>query len=165
MADKIPLPIQFSDGVVDYSLVYFPNLPAGADARYSVEPNTSRMMCVGRNIQHVDVAGRGKMFFLWVMMQLPPVTGTTQPARNYLFFRLSDKPIPFDLLTPGNMICYAVTPKNVVDNPAQGFVNNLFGQAARETDEQKRDNWAHDLFDNPNDANGGQTVNDNEPNA
>lgn len=154
MSSKLPLPTQFSDGMIDYSLVYFPGLPATADPRYSVEPNVSRMTCTGRNLQQVEVAGKGKMILSWVMMQLPPVAGTTQPARNYLFFRLSEKPIPFELLHPGNMICYAAVPKNMVDNPAQGFVNSLFGQTMAEAEAvRKRDNWAKDLFAAPTDGN------------
>lgn len=150
MNNKLPLPAQFSDGMIDYSLVYFPGLPATADPRYSVEPNVSRMTCTGRNMQQVDVAGKGKMILSWVMMQQPPVAGTTQPARNYLFFRLSEKPIPFELLHPGNMICYAAVPKNIVDNPAQGFINSLFGQTTVDAEAvRKRDSWAQELFKTP----------------
>lgn len=150
MNPKLPLPAQFSDGMFDYSLVYFPGLPAGSDPRYSVEPNVGRMTPTGRNAQQVNVAGKGRMILSWVMMQLPPVPGTTQPARNYLFFRLSEKPIPFELLHPGNMICYAAVPKHIVENPAQGFVDGLFGMAINETEAvRKRDSWAQDLFAAP----------------
>lgn len=150
MNNKLPLPAQFTDGMFEYSLVYFPGLPADADPRYSVEPNVSRMTCTGRNLQQVEVARKGKMILSWVMMQQPPVPGTTQPARNYLFFRLSEKPIPFELLHPGNMICYAAMPKNFVDNPAQGFINSLFGQTTVDAETvRKRDNWAKDLFATP----------------
>jgi hypothetical protein len=148
--NKLPLPAQFSDGMIDYSLVYFPGLPAGADPRYSVEPNVGRMTPVGRNVQQVEVAGKGMMILSWVMMQQPPVAGTTQPARNYLFFRLSEKPIPFELLHPGNMICYAATPKHALDNPAQGFIDSLFGRTINEAEAvRKRDSWAQDLFATP----------------
>lgn len=148
--NKLPLPARFSDGVVDYSLVYIPNLPADADPRYGMEPNVSRMHCIARNSQQVTVSDKGKMVFSYVVMQQPPIPGTTTPARQYLFFRLSDRPIPFDLLQPGNMICYAATPKHQSTDPAQGFVDSLFGTVAEESRAQApKETWASDLFQPP----------------
>ncbi|WP_148399576.1 hypothetical protein [Bilophila wadsworthia] len=90
------------------------------------------------------------MIFTWVLMEQPAKPGTTTPARQYLFFRLSDKPIPLDLLKPGDMICYAATPKHVTTDPAQCFVDSLFGQVSADAQaERPRDTWASELFQPP----------------
>ena len=94
MSNKLPLPARFSDDAMSYSLVYIPGLPADTDPRYSVEPNVTSMRPIGRNVQSVNITGKGKMIFTWVLMEQPAKPGTTTPARQYLFFRLSDKPIP-----------------------------------------------------------------------
>jgi len=145
---KLSLPARFSDGVMDYALIYMPNLPANADPRYSMEPNVSRMQCVGRGSQPVEVRGKGRMIFSYVFMHQPPIPGTTTPARQYLFFRLSDRPIAYDLLQPGNMVCYAATPKNQTTDPAQGFVDSLFGTVASQA-KREQDDWARDLLTPP----------------
>jgi hypothetical protein len=98
----------------------------------------------------VNITGKGKMIFTWVLMEQPAKPGTTTPARQYLFFRLSDKPIPLDLLKPGDMICYAATPKHVTTDPAQCFVDSLFGQVSADAQaERPRDTWASELFQPP----------------
>ena len=58
--------------------------------------------------------------------------------------------MPLDLLQPSNMICYAVMPRYQMNDPIQGFVNSLFGQAAvSQAQERKKDTWAKDLFQSP----------------
>lgn len=147
---KLPLPASFSDGVLDYSLVYFPGLPADSDPRYSLEPPIQHMTCLWRGAHTVEIAGRGKMHFSGVLMQQPPMAGTTQPSRQFLFFRLGETPMPLDLLQPSNMICYAVMPRYQMNDPIQGFVNSLFGQAAvSQAQERQKDTWAKDLFQSP----------------
>ena len=47
---KLPLPARFHDETMSYSLVYIPGLPADADPRYSVEPNTLTMRPIGLNV-------------------------------------------------------------------------------------------------------------------
>ena len=147
---KLPLPARFHDETMSYSLVYIPGLPADADPRYSVEPNTLTMRPIGRNVQQVNIEGKGKMAFTWVMMEQPAKPGTTVPARQYLFFRLSDKPIPIDLLRPGDMVCYAASPLRSTTDPAQCFVDSLFGQVSTEAQaERPKDTWASELFQPP----------------
>lgn len=157
MSSKLPLPARFSDDAMSYSLVYIPGLPAEADPRYSVEPNTLTMRPIGRSVQPVNITGKGKMMFTWVMMEQPAKPGTTTPARKYLFFRLSDKPIPLDLLRPGDMICYAATPLHITTDPAQCFVDSLFGQVSAEAQaERPRDTWANELFQPPHEQEGSE---------
>ena len=159
MSNKLPLPARFSDDAMSYSLVYIPGLPADTDPRYSVEPNVTSMRPIGRNVQSVNITGKGKMIFTWVLMEQPAKPGTTTPARQYLFFRLSDKPIPLDLLKPGDMICYAATPKHVTTDPAQCFVDSLFGQVSADAQaERPRDTWASELFQPPQEQEETETV-------
>ena len=155
MSNKLPLPARFSDDAMSYSLVYIPGLPADTDPRYSVEPNVTSMRPIGRNVQSVNITGKGKMIFTWVLMEQPAKPGTTTPARQYLFFRLSDKPIPLDLLKPGDMICYAATPKHVTTDPAQCFVDSLFGQVSADAQaERPRDTRASQRTGKPSGGRG-----------
>ena len=59
MSNKLPLPARFSDDAMSYSLVYIPGLPADTDPRYSVEPNVTSMRPIGRNVQSVNITGKG----------------------------------------------------------------------------------------------------------
>lgn len=166
--NKLPLPVRISDDALDYSLVYIPNLPANADPRYSVEPNTDRMHPIWRHSKIVDAKEMGKMVFSCIIMQQLALPGTTTPARQYLFFQFSKKPDPRFLdntapLNLQNMICYAIVPKNAVDDPIQRFVDLLLGTAAVDAKANApKDTWASDLFEPPAPESGEDAENEGE---
>lgn len=144
---KLPLPVSFSEGMFKYDLIYIPALPADADPRYAMEPNTATMRAVSANSREVTVPNVGKQMLTWVLMEQPARPGSAVPARLYRFFRLSKNRIPIELLRPGDCICYALTPLHMQNDPEQAFVNCLFGYNAEPKVE--RENWVSSIFAAP----------------
>lgn len=147
---KLPLPARFEDDNTIYSLVYFPGLPADADARYAMRPNVIGMHALGGSDEEVVQLGGKKKHMTWVMMQDPAQHGKTIPARNFLFFQFADHPLPLRTILPHEMICYAATPKRMPQNPAQSFLDAMFGQVSVEAEASRPSpTWATELFSTP----------------
>lgn len=146
---KLPLPARFEDDTTIYSLIYIPGLPADAEARYTMRPNTNGMVPLGGNVEPVAV-NKKKKFMSWLMMQEPAQHGKTVPPRNFLFFQLNDNPVPLQAVLTHEMVCYAATPKRMPQNPAQSFLDAMFGQVSAEAESARpRPTWATELFSPP----------------
>lgn len=131
--NRPPLPVRFEVGDTAYQLMYIPGLPADADPRYAVPPATNLMRALDGRTQPVSVPGVGRRFMSWGIMEQPAKPGTAIPPRRFLFLRISETPVPLEVLNPQDMVCYAMQPLHPVSaDPIQSIIDALFGTAAVE---------------------------------